>query len=192
MPDVLSATLRPARPAPEPTDDQLLRAFAAGHDPSAFAQILRRHGPAVLGVCKRVLGHAHDAEDAFQAVFLVLARKASSVRKGESLGGWLHGVSYRIAMRAKRTAPRRRRREGQARAAAPAPPGGEVAWREVQAVLDEEVQRLAPIYRSAFVLCCLEGNSHADAARLLGVKEGTISSRLTHARKLLGEALARR
>jgi RNA polymerase sigma factor (sigma-70 family) len=176
----------------EGTDAQLLHAFATHHDEAAFTQIVRRHGPTVLGVCRRVLRHSHDAEDVFQATFLVLARKAGSIRKGEALAGWLHGVSYRIALRARRAAARRRKHEARARPGEPAAPGSEIAWREVQELLDEEVGRLPPAYRDAFVLCCLEGHSQADAARRLGIKEGTLSSRMTRARKRLQEALARR
>jgi RNA polymerase sigma factor (sigma-70 family) len=217
MSDVQFATVlrhvRAVVPSGTPrSDGQLLHAFAAHDDQAAFAQIVRRYGPVVLGVCRRVLGHQQDAEDAFQATFLVLARKAGSVRKGEALASFLHGVSYRIAMRAKRDAARRRRHEGHARgglqgplvgAASRAAPGevrlgspdllgGEIAWREVQAILDQEVEALPDIYRTAFVLCCLQGHSQAEAAREMGVKVGTVSSRLTHARKRLGEALARR
>jgi RNA polymerase sigma factor (sigma-70 family) len=174
------------------TDPQLLRDFTCGADQAAFAQIVRRHGPAVLGVCRRVLQNTHDAEDAFQATFLVLARQVGSLRKTESLASWLHGVSFRIAMKARRDAVRRRKHETQARVDSSPQPGTDLAWGEIQTVLDEEVERLRPIYRSAFVLCCLEGRTQAEAARQLGIKEGTISSRLTHARKRLQEALARR
>jgi RNA polymerase sigma factor (sigma-70 family) len=181
----------PARAA-QPTDGQLLHAFAEHHDESAFAQIVRRHGPVVLGVCRRVLRDNHDAEDAFQATFLVLARKPGSVRRGEALASFLHGVSYRIALRARRDAARRRKHERLARVTGNASVGGEIAWREVQEILDREIEELPALYRSAFVLCCLQGHSQAEAARQLGVKEGTISSRLTHARRLLSKALARR
>ncbi|HEY8505469.1 MAG TPA: RNA polymerase sigma factor, partial [Gemmataceae bacterium] len=137
-------------------DAELLHAFAARRDPAAFAELVRRHGPMVLGVCRRQLGNEHDAEDAFQATFLVLARKAGSVRRAGALGCWLHGVSYRIAMRAKREAARRRARETtKVRPVPPADPAQDLAWREVKAALDEEVQALPPIYRAAFVLCCL-------------------------------------
>jgi RNA polymerase sigma factor (sigma-70 family) len=176
----------------ERTDGQLLHAFAAHHDESAFAQLVRRHGPVVRGVCRRVLGHHHDADDAFQATFLVLAKKAGSVRKGEALASFLHGVSYRIAMRARRDAARRRRLEAQAPVASRPSADGEIVWREVQTILDEEIEGLPAIYRAAFVLCCLQGHSQAEAARAMGVKVGTVSSRLTHARRLLSEALARR
>jgi RNA polymerase sigma factor (sigma-70 family) len=178
--------------AAELSDGQLLAAFSADNDHGAFTQIVRRHGPAVFGVCRRVLQHVQDAEDAFQATFLVLAGKPGSVRRGESLAGWLHGVAYRVAMRAKRDAARRRRHEQRVPPALPAPASRVMDWREVQAVLDEEVERLPPAYRDAFVLCCLSGLSQADTARRLGIQEGTVSSRLTRARQRLQAALTRR
>jgi RNA polymerase sigma factor (sigma-70 family) len=145
----------------------------------------------VLGVCRRILQDSHDAEDAFQAVFLVLARKAAVLRKEQALTGWLHGVSYRVAMRAKRDSARRRKHERQA-ALRTNPPAWEVGWRELQALLVEEVEQLASAYRSVFLLCCLEGLSKAEAAVRLGLKENTVSSRLARARKRLQERLARR
>ncbi len=103
-----AALTRLRKEADRPSDRQLLDAYAA-NDPSAFAQLVRRHGPMVLGVCRRVLRHEQDAEDAFQAAFLVLARGARAIRKGESLTSWLYGVSYRVALRARRDASRRRK-----------------------------------------------------------------------------------
>src|SRR5262249_11821729 len=148
-----------------PTDAELLDAFRARRDEGAFAALVRRHGPMVLGVCTHVLRQAEDAEDAFQATFLVLARNATSIRKGEALASWLHGAAYRAAMNAKRAATRRRVHERRAKTMPPGDSLAEVSWREVQAILDEEVQRLPEKYRAAFVLCCLEGKSRAEAVR---------------------------
>jgi len=146
----------------------------------------------VLSVCQRVLHDLHDAEDAFQATFILLARNAAAVRKQESLASWLHGVAHRMASNARRAAVRRRRHERGSRPMRETNPEWDVMWGEVQAVLDEEIQRLPEVYRSAFVFCCLQNKSGAEAARALGVKEGTVGSRLSKARALLQQALARR
>jgi RNA polymerase sigma factor (sigma-70 family) len=177
--------------AAERSDRQLLDAYAAANDQSAFAALVRRHGPMVLGVCRRLLRDAHDAEDAFQATFLVLARGVHGIRKGDSLSSWLHGVCYRVAMRAKRDAARRRKHEGRAQTRTEVP-AWETGWRELQTVLDEEIEQLPLVYRAVFVLCCLDGLSKAEAARRLGVNENTVSSRLARARKQLRERLGRR
>jgi RNA polymerase sigma factor (sigma-70 family) len=178
--------------ANDPTDGDLLRAFGVGGDGDAFAVLVKRHGPLVLGVCRRVLHRQHDAEDAFQATFVLLAQRAVALKGSVSLAGWLHGVAYRMAKNAQRAAARRRRHEGEAEAATPRSPAREAEWREVQAILDEEIQRLPATYREPFVLCCLENHSRTEAARRLGVKEGTIGSRLTGARQRLRDRLARR
>ncbi len=174
------------------SDEQLLHAFAACHDDSAFAALVHRHGPMVLHVCRRVLGHEQDAEDAFQATFLVLARKAAGLRNKTALAGFLHGTAYRIALNAKRSAARRRKYESRMPAPSPIQPSDELPWREVRALLDEEIARLPEKYRSVFVLCCLENLSQAEAGRRLGMKERTVSNRLAEARKRLAERLARR
>src|SRR5262249_17809278 len=173
------------------TDRQLLDHFAALRDESAFTALVGRHGPMVLQVCRRVLHHEQDAEDAFQAVFLVLARHSGSIRKRQALASWLYGVAYRTAMKVKRSAARRRNHEARLRACTSATTRSP-AWDEVQAVLDEEIQRLAEPFRAAFVLCVLEGKSVPQAAAELGWKVGTVSSRLTRARQQLRQRLARR
>jgi RNA polymerase sigma factor (sigma-70 family) len=120
------------------TDSALLAAFISDQDEAAFAALVQRHGRMVLGVCRHVLGHEQDAEDAYQATFLVLARKARSIRARETLSNWLYGVAFRTAMRAKRDAARRRLWETQGTTAAPDNPVWKAAWREIQAILDED------------------------------------------------------
>src|SRR5438270_4809970 len=134
------------------SDRQLLQRFVAHRDGTAFADLVRRHGRTVWGVCRRVLHQQQDVEDAFQAAFLILVRKAASIRKGEAVGSWLYGVAYRVAMKSRRTSSRRHDHERQAAGAAPAPPAwGEAAGRELQRLLDDEVQRLTEKYRAPFV-----------------------------------------
>jgi RNA polymerase sigma factor (sigma-70 family) len=176
----------------EAGDGLLLERFAARQDQAAFTALVRRHGPMVLGVCRRVLGNAHDAEDAFQATFLILVRKAGSIRSREALGGWLHEVALRVARRARTSANNRRRHEQKV----PDMPRKDflatVVWRDLQPVLDEEVQGLPDACREAFVLCCLEGKTYEQAADELHCRAGTISRRLAKARELLRTRLARR
>jgi RNA polymerase sigma factor (sigma-70 family) len=173
------------------TDRELLDDFSARRDEAAFAALVARHGPMVLRVCQRVLNHEQDAEDAFQASFLILARKSASIRKREALAEWLHGVAYRTAMEVKRNAARRRDHEARLwtvmRKAAVSP-----TWDDVRAVLDEEIQRLPETYRAAFVLCLLEGKSGPQAAAQLGIKEGAVRTRLMRARQLLHQRLVHR
>ncbi len=176
----------------EGSDEQLLHAFTSRRDDSAFAALVRRHGPMVLHVCRRVLGHEQDAEDAFQAAFLVLARRAAGLRKKTRLPSFLHGIAYRTAMKAKQSAARRHKHEGLAPARSPANPADELSWREVQALLDEEISRLPEIYRVVFVLFYLEDLSREETARRLGLKDPTVAKRLAAARKRLSERLARR
>jgi RNA polymerase sigma factor (sigma-70 family) len=183
--------LAAGRAARHGTDRQLLDAFAARRDEGAFTSLVGRHGPMVLRACRRVLGHEQDAEDAFQATFLVLARSAAAIRKHEALASFLHGVAYRTAMKAKRGAARRRHHEARLRERTPpATPGP--TWDDVQAVLDEEIERLPESFRSAFVLCVLDGKTVPAAAAELGVKAGTLSWRLARARQHLRQRLALR
>ncbi|HTU93508.1 MAG TPA: RNA polymerase sigma factor [Gemmataceae bacterium] len=178
------------------SDEQLLAAFTSRRDEDAFAVLVRRHGPMVLNVCRRVLGHEQDAEDAFQATFLLLAQGATGLRKQTALAGFLHGAAYRIALAAKRSAARRRKHEGAlgelTQPRSPVDPADEFSWREVRTLLDEEIARLPEKYRTVFVLCCLEGLSQVEAARRLGMKERTLSSWLLEARKRLASRLVRR
>lgn len=177
-------------PAATPeTDADLLGRFLQSRDEAAFTAIVRRHGPLVFGVSRRVAGDHHLAEDAFQAVFVVLAAKAGAVRPRSALPGWLYGVASRVALRARTMSDRRRKWE--ARAPLPAPPS-EPADADLVALLDEEVGRLPDGLRRAVVLCELQGHSRKDAAAELGVPEGTVSSRLAAARKALAARLRRR
>jgi RNA polymerase sigma factor (sigma-70 family) len=185
-------TLVAAHSAEAQTDAELVEAFAQRRDPAVFAVLLRRYGPMVWGVCRRVLRHHQDAEDALQATFLVLARDVASLRNGQALAAWLYRTAYRMALAMRRSLGRQRYHEGRLSLTAAKDAPTEVARREVQALLEDEIQRLPERYRMAFVLCCLEGRRRADVARLLGVAEGTLSSRLDHARKRLQHRLTGR
>jgi RNA polymerase sigma factor (sigma-70 family) len=172
------------------SDGRLLTLFVATRDEAAFEAIVRRHGPMVLGTCRRLVRHAQDAEDCFQAAFLVLAQRAGSVRSG-SLAAWLYDVAYRVCSRCRRTGSRRAARERQVEQM----PQPEVAPEEPQdwrPLLDQELMALPEKYRAAVVLCDLEGKARREAARLLRVSEGTLSSRLARARALLAWRLSRR
>ncbi len=173
-------------------DSELLRRFAVGREESAFAGLMHRHGPMVLGVCQSVLQDTQDAEDAFQATFLVLARRAGAIRKPGSVASWLHGVAYRLAMRARVEAARRRTHERQAVPMPRCEPRDEILWRDLRPVLHEEVARLPERYRLPFVLCYLEGKTNEEAADLLGIPKGTILSRLSRGRERLSRRLTRR
>jgi RNA polymerase sigma factor (sigma-70 family) len=182
-----------AVPCPEGVSDgQLLERFLARRDETAFAALLRRHGRMVLHVCRRMLRHPQDAEDAFQATFLLLAQKAASIRKQESVASWLYGVAYHLALRARAQADRRRAEERRAADARPDGAGLRAAWEELQAVLDEELHRLPPKYQAALVLCYLEGRTHEEAARQLGCPLGTVRSRVARARAMLKRRLEKR
>jgi RNA polymerase sigma factor (sigma-70 family) len=169
----------------------LVGRFVAGRDEAAFAEIVRRHGPTVLGLCRRVTGDHHLAEDAFQAVFVVLAAKAGCIRPRSAVAAWLYGVAYRTALRARTMADRRRRREAPVGTLPepPAPATDPAGDADLSAVLEAEVAALPEALRSVVVLCELEGKPRKDAARELGIPEGTLSSRLAAARKALAGRL---
>jgi RNA polymerase sigma factor (sigma-70 family) len=173
------------------TDGELLARFVRCGEVTAFETLLRRHGPLVWRVCRRVLASEHDAEDAFQATFLVLLRKASSIRKRASVASWLYGVAHRIAVRACANA-QRLRGSNLLDVAGSANVVSEASGREVQAILEEELAQLPERLRAPLLLCCLEGRSRTEAARQLGWREGTVASRLARARQRLRGRLARR
>jgi RNA polymerase sigma factor (sigma-70 family) len=174
------------------TDRELLRRYAAGRDEGAFAALVRRHGPLVLGTCRRVLHDAHAAEDVFQVAFLALARKASSPGWRDCVAGWLHLIAYRLALKVRAEADRRT-------AGGPSPipryvadPLAEVSGRELCGILDEELSRLPETYRAPLLLCCLEGLSRDEAAQRLGWPAGAVKGRLERGREMLRRRLARR
>jgi RNA polymerase sigma factor (sigma-70 family) len=173
------------------TDGQLLERFLRQHDEDAFAALVKRHGPMVLGVCRRILGDADDADDAFQATFLVLVRRAAAVQPPEMVANWLYGVACQIARKARARALRRRARERQV-AAMPEPHAARTeVWDELRPLLDRELRRLPDRYRAPLVLCDLEGKTRKEAARQLGWPEGTVSGRLSRGRALLARRLSR-
>jgi RNA polymerase sigma factor (sigma-70 family) len=173
-------------------DAHLLERFAARRSEGAFAVLVERHGPLVHSVCRRILNDAHDAEDAFQATFLILARKAHTIQKHQSLASWLYKVAYRIALRARADISRRRTQEKEAVQTTPPPTPAEAAQRELGKMLDEEVQRLPEKYRAPVTLCYLQGRTNEEAAEQLSCPTGTLKVRLMRARDLLRKRLARR
>jgi RNA polymerase sigma factor (sigma-70 family) len=173
-------------------DQELLRRFLEQHDQAAFETLLRRHGPMVLDVCRGLLPSEADVEDAFQATFLVLARKGTSIRKAASLGSWLHGVAYRAAWKARTDFARRRRYEAVAPAQAAAESSDNLTWREVRQVVHEELTALSERYRAPLVLCYLEGKTQDEAAALLGLARSTLKDRLERGRAILRARLVRR
>jgi RNA polymerase sigma factor (sigma-70 family) len=177
-------------PIPREADDRrLLHQFALERDEAAFAALVRRHGPMVFSVCRRHLGNLHDAEDAFQATFLILSRKAATLRQPDLLANWLYGVAYRVATKARGRAEQRQAREKQLGTRSRADSYGDSPGWELRAVLDEELQRLPDKYRAPLVLCYLEGKTNAEAAHELGWPAGSMSSRLARGRALLRERL---
>jgi len=185
-------SLATAQKTNEQIDGDLLDAFLSHNDQLAFEVLVRRHGPMVLRVCRRVLGNGHDAEDALQATFLVLAQKAKSIRKKTTLASWLHGVAYRMATHANRARSRRRTHESEVQPATSQDPALNVALRELQTILDEEIERLPDSLRETFVYIYLENRSCVEVARQLGLNESAVRMRLNRARKRLRERLTGR
>src|SRR5215472_11706122 len=192
---ILQHIRRLASPATPPSDAELLAHYVRQRDEDSFAALVQRHGSMVHGVCRRILGNVQDAEDAFQAAFLVLARKAASVNPPHSLAAWLYGVARRVALKA-RTANVRRR------CTLPAPameavdprssPLDDLSARELLAIFDEELQRLPRVYQLPLLLCCVEGRSQEEAAELLGWTPGSVKGRLERGRVKLHARLRRR
>lgn len=174
------------------TDRQLLDRFHAHRDESAFEALIARHGPMVLGVCRDVLRDATAAEDAFQAAFLVLLRRSHAIRGRDGLGGWLHRVTFRIALRARREAMRRTTERLPGEAAAPDDPPADAAARELRCLLRRELDRMPEAYRAPIVLCDLEGLTHDEAALRLAWPVGTVKGRLVRGREKLRDRLVRR
>jgi RNA polymerase sigma factor (sigma-70 family) len=174
------------------TDEQMLENYISRRDEAALAALVQRHGPMVWGVCRRVLTNYHDAEDAFQATFLVLVRRAASIASPELLANWLYGVAHQTAIKARATVARRKMRERQV-TEMPEPAGVEQdLWNDLQPLLDQELSRLPDKYRGIIVLCDLEGKTRKEAAGQLGCAEGTVASRLARARIMLAKRLTER
>jgi RNA polymerase sigma factor (sigma-70 family) len=175
-----------------PSDSELLQRFVQGRDEEAFELLVWRHGAMVLNVCRRVLRREHDAEDAFQATFLTLVRKAGAIGKREAVGSWLYKVAYRIALRARGVASPRSLPEGPLPDPSSVEPIHDLLWREFGSAMDEEIHRLPNRYQAAVVLCHLEDQTSESAARTLDCPPGTVGTWLARGRELLRRRLARR
>src|SRR5262249_38126980 len=171
---------------------ELLRRFAQARDGDAFAALMRRHGPMVLGLARRCVGDWQIAEDVFQAAFLLLARKVHTIRRPESLPCWLHSVTFRLARKARQSRPRRQEWEAHAHASPPPTPLDELTAREWLTMLDEELRALPEPVRGPLILCCLEGLSQEEAARRLGCSPGAVKGRLERGRNRLRQRLQQR
>jgi RNA polymerase sigma factor (sigma-70 family) len=180
-------------PSGAPSDGELLQRYLVARDEAAFAALMRRHGPMVFSVCQSVLRQRDDAEDAFQAAFLILARKAGSVRRHEGLGGWLQRVAYRVALKARADNLRRQEREAKtARSAAEEPSGDELSWGELRAILHAELAALPERFRAPLVLCYLEGLTQEEAAHRLGWTATMVKGCLQRGREKLRRRLEHR
>src|SRR5262245_920300 len=174
------------------TDASLLERYVRRQDQEAFADLVRRHGPMVLAVCRRVLQHTQDAEDTFQATFLVLVRKAATLDQSQPLAGWLYTVAYQTALNARGSAAARRHREAQAMSRPIAKADEPGAAGELRLLLDAELSQLPDKYRLPVILCYLDGRTNEEAARQLGWPVGTVKVRLARARDQLRNRLSRR
>jgi RNA polymerase sigma factor (sigma-70 family) len=174
------------------SDQDLIQAFAGGNSEAAFGALVRRHGPMVLGVCRRVLGNEQDAEDAYQATFLVLARKARHLQSRELVGNWLYGVARRTAQKARVARSRRSGHEEAAPVRDSKDPVAELTVQEAQQVVDRELENLPAKFRAPVVLCCLEGLARDEAAKQLGWPVALVKSRLEQGRELLRRRLGGR
>ncbi len=178
--------------SPEDNDRDLLRRFTETRDGDAFAVLMRRHGPMVLNLARRISGDEQLAEDVFQAAFLLLSRKAHAIRRPESLPCWLHGVARRLALEGRRARLRRQQHEAQILPSSHPSPLDELTVRDFLAVLDEELHQLPENYRAPLILCCLEGLSQEEAARRLGCSPGAVKGRLERGRQHLRQQLENR
>ena len=176
----------------ELSDQQLLERFLTNRDETAFPELVKRHGRRVCGVCLRVLHQLQDAEDAFQATFLILAQKAHSVKKRDTVGGWLYRVAYRVAIRASSLLSQHKEKETSLESVPEPSSEDDPTWQEIKHLLDEELHRLPEKYQTALILCDLEGHTQKEASTLVGCSEGTLSSRLYRGRQLLARRLTRR
>ena len=173
------------------SDVQLLERYLVQHDPGALTALVRRHAGMVWGVCRRLLHHPHDAEDAFQATFLVLVRRAAAIAPRELVANWLHGVAWQTALKARATAAKRRSREKQVSVMPEPQAAAPEVWSDLQPLLDRELARLPARHRAAVLLCDLEGKTRKEAARELGVPEGTVAGWLARGRTRLAKELGR-
>lgn len=191
--NIMEPTVISLRSEERISDGQLLERFIAHRDEAAFTDLVHRYGTLVLGVCQRVLGDCHQAEDAFQATFLVLVRKAKILDKSGPLGNWLYAVAFRTATKARMIAARRRARERQAMNSTTETYTVEnQAWNELRPILDQELSQLPRKYRAPLVLCYLEGKTQQEAAQELGWPSGSMSRRMNRARQLLRDRLEKR
>jgi RNA polymerase sigma factor (sigma-70 family) len=184
-------TIASVRAYEERSDGELLTLFLAQREEAAFVALVKRHGPMVLQVCRRIQGNEQDAEDVFQATFLLLARKAGSISKPESLASWLHGVAHRLALEAKAQGTRRQGYERRAADMRSTSDDSDDTWHDLQETLDEALRQLPEKYRLPLLLCYLEGKTQEEAARRLGCPLGTVRSRLARGRERLKEVLKR-